>query len=65
MLHKEISEFYIKPDYKYAKGNRHFAWEVFIAPTLYFSGGYSLWGHYAVKSFAGVITLCYLQTKFV
>lgn len=64
MLQKEISKFYIKPNSKYAKGNRHSTWEVFVAPTLYFSEGYSLWGHYAVKSFAEVITLCYLQTKF-
>lgn len=34
MLQKEISKSYIKPNCKYAKGNRHFAWEVFIAPLF-------------------------------
>lgn len=64
MLQKEISKFSIKPNYKYAKGNSHSTWEVFIACTFYFSESYSLCGHYAVKSFTEVITLCYLQTKF-
>lgn len=48
------------------KGNRKpfYLGGGFIAPAFYFSKGYSLCGHYTIKSFAEVINLCYLQTKF-